>query len=806
MTDSVFPMEAPPWPPTFSDHFLDEARVLLERHPILIIVGPPGSDSHRLASAIARNGPGPHRTRHLARHGEHEDAFYVIRQIVRDLVAAPDDHPDQIVARAGAALSDQHTDPPTVVLLEVDLCDEMSLEVIARLAENGALKVVATLSPRAINDVPRLAAGAQRIDLQPLGTDTIRNLLRARFRCDPHPTTVEFLRARSEGAYGVLRELADAAFESRALTIVEGVLVMDEAADDEEGLTAHTMSTRAIAQVDDTGEIADLVDVAALVGHLDLAEVQACFASSTVEAALGHGALHQVGDAMTFASRAESTLIRSTLAVDRRQTLFDAYSPCFPHSVLRPQSAACSADWWRSVRQPLPLDLACAAARQANLQGQYRRTLAFTDPVRTETGVVAAPLERAYALIELGERQALNELFTMIDPADLSEEELLLYSKWSIQLLSADVRARLPRDVNPPSADADTKRRRLATLELAGLFERSFHEADETLARRARSLAFSCDLSPINRAEAFVVLSAVQRHSGLLEQAVESAQTALDLLYGVPGEVSVIHCSTAREIHIMALIGSIDFAGAEQALLDYSAPSARVGGSARLSYTLWGLLEMFRGDTTQALANLRLSVDAVRDHDPHRVRGWGEALMAQILVQNDRETEARELLERSSTHIAAGRFQLDLERRISQACAHDSLGEPDEALDILAPVIADARAHGLRLAEIDAAVLSVQIGGPGYLPDLLQAVDTTTELTGTAAVWRRFAHASCSDDFETLEELATELHAKHAVVFAAEVAQYALDIASRADDISPAVRPRLEKLANPMSHRSAGRT
>lgn len=796
---------AGPWPAPFSAAFISQARQLLERRSVLVIVGPLGGSRNRLAADVAGVPEGPVWTRHVARLGEDDLRFFAVQQLLTGLHL---DHTDTVHTAEAAArqiLRGLVEVAPVLIIANADLCDPESIEVLIRLAAAGAIRLIATLTPETVSEQQRLLSVAEVIDIPPLDRPTISELLRLRFGAAPHPTVVELLVERTEGSYGVIREVSDAAFDSGMIVPVEGVLVVNPAgsaatADRLAGLWAPPV----VERLGGGDAVSDVIHLTALLGELDLEEARRHLDHDTIDGALRHGTLRTLGAGLAFTSRAESTFVQRTMPRERQIELFDRFAGVLTSSLERPGVALHAADWWRTAGRLLPVELAGRAAREANLSGRHRRTLVYTHPDHNESGIVVEPIERAFALVELGDTTALSEMFASLEPSELTEDELLPYLRWTARLASGPVRARLV-DQAIAATDPEEARRRAAVNTLAGLLERAFFEGGDELTHQLRTLTFSGRLSPHNQAAAFTALSLVQRHSGHPVQAVESAEFALQILLQCPETVSAFHLDVTRECQILALISAVDLAGAEQAIQAYSSGIFGHAGSGRMTTALRGLLELFRGDVQQALVNARLCLAGLRRHDPHQIRGWVEGMLAQILVQVERPDEAREMLEISTSH-PADRVQHDLERRITQACAHDALAEPEEALVILAGVMDEARERGLRLSEIDAAVLSVQIGGPPHLPMLLQAVDGLVDPSGTPAIWQRFAWAARDYDIPALAKLADDLHERGAHLFAAEVAQYVLDMARRKTDLDADTRSHLQQLADPMSHRHVDRT
>lgn len=770
--------------------------MLLDRRPVLLLVGQPGSSRSRLADAVA--GPGPRPAHHVCRHGDSRTPWLAVESLLPGLVLSPETDERAAEEAVRAAVTQLPGGRPTVVLANAHFCDPESLMALTRVAATGELRVIATLTPDTVVRQPHLLSLAEVLELLPLDEPTIAALLQARFGATPHRALVSLLRQRIGGSYAELRTLCDAGHAAGMLVLLEGVLVINpHYTDDMANQIMRRWDPAVGERLGSDPGMTELLHLTALLGELDLAEARHHLDGNAIDLAVAEGTLRAADDALTFTSSAVGTQVRLTMPTPQQRELFDRWSGLLSASLERPRVALLAAEWWLTVGQLLPLPLANRAARQANLSGRHHRALVLTDPASNEKGVLAAPLERAFALHELGEADELDAMFATCDPQQLTEDELLPYLRWVARLSTATTRDPLVTHALLAD-DAAEARRRSAVNTLATLLERGKVEAGDELTSQLRALTFSAQLSPRNRAVAFAALSSVQRQSGQPDRAVESAEFALRLLVEDPEELSAFHLDPAREHHIVALLDALDLEGVERAIDEYS--SGDLGGSGRMTSALRCAVELQQGRVQEALVDARLCLAALPPRDPHHIRGAIEAILAQILVQCGRPAEAREMLEQSATHPAA-LLQRDLERRIAQATVLDGLAEPEEALTLLATVAEEARSHRLRPAEIDACVLSVQISGPPHLQRLLEAVEGLDETGGTPAVWQTFARAADSYDIPALVSLAQRLEHRGARLLAAEVAQYVLDMARRASDLDPVTRTRLQRLADPVSHR-----
>ena len=768
MTETTTTEPDAPWPAPFSDAFLRRARELLLRRPALVIIGPLGGSRNRLASDIAEAPDGPVWSRHVARHGEQGEAFFAIRQLFHGVHVSPDEDLSGVETLLRATMRAADDPVPTVVLANGELCDWQSIAVLARLAGSGDLHVIATFTPGTLLRHQQLMAIGEILEIPPLDASTVSELLRLRYGAVPHPTVVDLLLERTEGSYGVLREVCDAAFRSGALARRDGVLVLDaETAEQGRELAGRLVPHASTGLLQDPA-LVDLAQLTALLGRLEVRDVHDHVGARTLETALLHGALTVVDDGVRYASRAESSLILHSIPEGRHRELFDRYAHLLTRSVAQSGVAVAAADWWRAAQQLLPVDLAARAAREANLTGRFRRAVVYSDPDHNEKGEAVAFLERTYALRELGDLDDLDTTCAAADPADLTEDELLPYLRWLAHRAPSERRSALvARAV--AADDPYEARRRSAVLTLHQLLERIFDEAGDELAGRLRVLAFSTHLSPADRAIAFAALSLVQRQSGRVAASLDTARYALRLLFDDPATISASRLHFVQEIHVRALTASLDLPAAAAAVSEYSRGIFDRPGSGRMTAALRCAVEMMRGDVGQALADARQCIASLQRHDPHHIRGWCEAMLAQLLAQVDQPEEARDLLDVSRRH-AADRVQHELQRRIAIAGAHDSLAEPEEALLVLADVADEAHDRRLWLIEVEAAALAVQIGGPPHLPHLLDAVQGHADLIGVPQVWQRFAIGVKAYDIDDLAELAEHLGRQEARLYAAEIA------------------------------------
>ena len=799
--DPVVDAPGHPWPPAFSTTFVDQARALLDLHPVLLIVGPVGGNRNRLAAQIAEIPSGPSKNRHVARFGEKCLPYFAVAQLFRDVQPATDTPVDAVETAVREALGTVET-PPRIVLANTDLVDPESLDVLLRVAGAGSIRLIATLTPEAAADQEQLLAEGTLVEIPPLDRATIAELLRVRFGAAPHPTVVELLLERSGGSYAVVQDLADASFASAAIVIVEGVLALNPIRQKaSSGRLTSLLEPRTAERLGGGQAITDLVHLTALLGQLDVDEARAAVGADVVDLAVRHGELTIDGAALVFALSAEAMLVQRSMPHERQIELFDRFASVLPRTIDRPGAAVLAADWWRAASRPIPVDLAARAGREANLLGHYRRALVYTDPANNDAHAAIAPVERGFALKELGDDDAFVRMFADLDPSTLSEDELYPYLR-AVNLLDlgGDRERLVARAVS--ADDPADRRRREAVRQLADMVQQAFGTGDEKLANRLRSIAFSGQLGPGNRAVAFAALAAVLHHSARPAQAVEAAEFALGTLIAERESVSAFHLDTARELHIMALVSALDVAGAERALTAYSSGIFASAGSGRITTALQAYVAMVRGDMSEALASAHLCLSGLGTRDPNQIRGWVEAMAAESLVHLGRTDEAREMLAAARRHPSR-LPQTDLARRTNIASAYDALAEPEEALEILAGVVDEARRRNLRQAQIDAAAASVLIGGPPQLSVLLDAVDDLVDPSGTPLFWQAFARAAREYDIPAIVELADQLDGLGARLFAAGVAQFVLDMARRATDLELDTRQRLSVLAD-LTVRQAG--
>ncbi|MET0447056.1 MAG: hypothetical protein ABW004_01565 [Aeromicrobium sp.] len=785
-----------PWPAPFSPAFIEQARTLLELRHVLVIVAPVGASRQQLASDIAEAPEGPVWFRHVARFGEKGRRYFALQQFFPHLRIGPDDGPDDVGAAVRTALTDIEHERPRLVLVNANLCDPESVELLVRFASAGLVRLIAILTPETVDGQEVLLSAAEVIDIPPLDASRVGELLEARFGVRVHPLLVDLMMTRTGGSYSAVRDIADASFAAGLFVTVENVMTTSPDAPAGDSFQSW-LAPRSIERNGGGEQVTDLIELTALLGRLDLDDAEECVPPAVIELAIAHGTFTVDRNQLVFAWAAEEVLVVRGLPAERHRELFDKYAAHVSRSLVLPSVAVRAADWWMTVGRPLPVDLAVRAAREANFMGRHRRAVLYTDPTVNEEKAAIALTERAYALAELGDDAALEELMGGIDPATLTEDELLVYLRWAPRSSDgADRDALVERAV--AATDPVERRRRAAVRTLADLLERTFDTASDEIVNRLRSLAFSSQLSPCNRATAFAVLSAVLRQAARPAQALGAAEFALRILADEHETASAFHLDMAHELHVLALISSADLDGADHAARAYSSGVFAHPGSGRMTMALQVLIGMIQGDVQGSLASARLCLAGLRPHDPHQIRGWVEAMLAQILVQCDREPEAHEFLTAAERH-PSGRRQIDLARRMTVATVRDGMAEPEEALRILADVADEAQAHGLRMALIDASVLSAHIGGPPHLPGLLEVVDDLVDPSGTPLIWQSFAHAVHRYDLVAMTEMAEQLSVRGMRLYAGQVAQYVLDMARRATDLDPDTRVRLHALTDPVA-------
>jgi hypothetical protein len=241
-------------------------------------------------------------------------------------------------------------------------------------------------------------------------------------------------------------------------------------------------------------------------------------------------------------------------------------------------------------------------------------------------------------------------------------------------------------------------------------------------------------------------------------------------------------------------VAALDLAGAQHALDEYSSGPFGTGGG-RLTLALQARVGLQSGRVDDALASALQFLNDLGPNDPRQLRGWVEAMAAECLVHLDRAPEARAALAAAARHPSL-MPETDLARRITMAGAHDALAEPEVALEILNDAFEEASSRGLLQAGIEAAGAGVLIGGPPQLARLLGVVDDLVEPAGRPQVWQRFARAAHAYDIDAIVQIAIELEAKDAVLMAAGVAQFVLDMARRATDLDHRTRAHLTGLAD----------
>lgn len=790
-----------PWPPAFSEAYLDKARALLRDTDHVMIVGRLGSNRGALAAALAGPSAPTAWGRDSQLFGETAKRYAALNQLLPNLRARPGDALEDVKNRAERILA-RTFGRPTVCLREADLCDQESVEVLTRLVEAQHIALVSTVGPAAAATHP-FARTAARLDLPPLDDETISHLLGARFGAVPHPTTVAMLAARSQGAYAVLKELADAGFATGQIKAIAGSLVTDVAVpvtDVNEAAEAST--TRWAPRFASDHPARDLMDVAALAMRLDLDETREVFGEDALAAALSVGALRTSDTGIMFSARIEAMMVRRDLTTARRTELHDRYADRLPRTSRLASTAPQIAEWTLSVgRSPSP-ELAARAATQTNREGRYHVTLQFVASIPRVDRPSRLLIEQCHALSESGDAVTLLELLPSIDTAALDDDDLLPYLRWASRYLPHSVLSDVMRTVGAGTDAADVGR--VAVLTLSGLHGETYRTGSQEHRHALRALAMSGNLSTVTQAVAQSAIATSLRQASRVDQAIDVAAAAVDVLL-TTDDVAACIVEAALENQIMCHISAADLDGARDALLTYSQPGVEFGNVGRIGTALWGLHAFFSGDISSAMAHAQLCLARTPASDPHRMRGWMEAMAAQILTQVGDIDGVYDLLAASHRHERNPRRVHDLERRIAQACVHDAIGDPERALDLLQSVVDESHEHDLTLLEVDAAVLIVQIGGPIHLDQLLRAVETVDETCGTSWIWQRFAWAVRDNAMRDLVGLAEQLDADGLALYAAEVSQFTLDIARRAADMTPDQRARLVAIADPMQHRHVTR-
>jgi hypothetical protein len=771
-----------PWPPAFAETFVARTRARLDEQGVLVVVGPAEGSRDTLAAAVAGlvDRPSPHR--HVARPGETHLSHFVLDQLWRGDRLPVGADSGTLEARVREQLAGRPS-TPRIVLVDAELGDAGSLEVLVRLAETGAVRLVATTSDASLPALARLREVGAVVAVAPLDADEVADRLAARFDAVPDPSVVEHVLERTGGSYELVRRVVDATVASGLVDVRGGVLAGTRPLDD----------PAAAAPDADPALMADLLDVTALVGRLDPDECDELFGGPALELAVRRGVLAATVHAVDFVFAVEATQVRRAVTLERQVDLFDRYHGKLTRSVARPGVAPRVADWWAATGRPLPVDLAGRATRESNLEARFRRALVHSAPGHHDGQGAIAHVERAYALVELGDTRGVPALFADVDPACLSEDELYAYLLAVQHLDDRDERDRLVRRAVTAPDPAD-QRRRDAVRTLADLVHQTFAGSGDRVATRLRALTFSGQLSPGNRAVTFTALSAALRGSARPTQAVQAAEFALESIVTGDEPVRAFHLDPTREVLIAALVSALDLDGALVAVEAYVAGPFGTGGG-RLGPVMQVYVQMQRGAIQDALDHARVYLDDHGSHDPHRIRGWVEAMAAECLVHLDRPDEAVVLLDAARRHPSPTP-ETDLARRIAMAAAHDALAEPEDALEILDGVIAEATTRELVQVRIEAAAAGVLVGGPPQLARLLDAVEPLVDPTGRADAWQRFARGVRAYEIPAIVELAIDLEARHARLMASGIAQFVLDMARRATDLDDATRAYLATLAD----------
>jgi tetratricopeptide (TPR) repeat protein len=769
-----------PWPPLFSSDFVEQTRSRLHRGRVLVITGTPTGALDRLAADVAGMVDRPSPNRHVARPGDGARPYFAVAQLWFGEHPAVDDDLDGVEHLIRQRL-DQRDRPASVVLVGAEQCDTPSIEVLLRLAESDDLRLVTTVAPDAHATLERLRQVGDVVEVGPLDADAIAERLQQRFGVQPEPAVTELVLNRSGGSYELLQGFVDNSVASGLIVVRDDTLSLDD------GVPMPDPDE----QPDDSR--ADVLDVTALLGCVDVDEARASFGCAAVEHALARGVLSESDGGLRFVFGVEGAAIRRSMNGDRQRALHDRYSTSLARTVGLAGVAPRAADWWLAAGHLLPVDLAARAAREANLETRFRRALVYTDPAINQEHRAITPVERGYALLELGDSGDFHQMFVGVDPDELTEDELFAYIRAAQVLEDEDDREQLVRQAIAHD-DPAVRRRREAIRTLAELVHQTFTRGGDRVASRLRALAFSGQLSSGNRAVTFTSLSAALFSAGRPVQAVESSEFALRSLLDSGEPISAFHLDGTREMLIAAHVAALDLDGAERALEAYSTGPFGTGGG-RLSLALQARVWMQHGRVDDALTSALQFLNDTGPNDPRQLRGWVEAMAAECLVHLGRTPEARAALSAADQHPSV-MPETDLARRTTMAGAHDAMAEPEVALEILNDAFEEASSRGLLQSAIEAAGAGVLIGGPPQLARLLGVVDDLVDPAGRPLVWQRFARAAHAYDIDSIVQIAIELETKEAYLMAAGVAQFVLDMARRATDLDHQTRAHLAELAD----------
>lgn len=788
------------WPPAFSETFLEQAAQLLTEHAVVLVVGSVGTNRHELVDLLTRSGPSqwpePLVTSH--EYGTLE-RFFSGTSFPADLT------PAQAAAQLEEHLVADTTplsEVPVFVVPDADLCDEQSVAVLVDLAERGFIRLVATVGP---GGPERRDYGQRpaRIDLAPLDSDTVSALLAARFRARPHPTVVSMIEARSLGAYGVLRDVAELASTSGELLVESGVLVIGPGAGDNGGTGPGFDDFAALRVLEEGHPALDVLRLVGLIPRIALADAEEIFTREELQAAEIAQVVNRDAEVLVVATPFEGLSISTHMSLDERRDLWDRVSPHLQRTAQDPTAALPMAQWVLSMGQTLDPELATRAISQANREVRYHVAIALAhavDPEAVSTSRIL--MEQIYARHNAGDVHGAKALMQSTDPATVADDDLLefLYScattldESHIASLTQQLLAELEGECTPS---------RRATIELAASFNDMFEASGDAAERRVRALLLAGHLSPANQAMTNALLGVMARHQGRAAQAVEFGRASRDLLD--PIDAASYHRDFAYESLIWSHVADGNALAAADVLREYGAPGAAYGNFGRLGTAIWGVLEYGRGDLASGLACAESFLGRIPASDPTGIRGWAEAMTAQVLLQAGRPDRGEELLEASTAHGAIHRATHDLERNLAQAGAYDLLCDPERALTLLERTYSEALQRGLSGYAIEAAALCVQIDGPHRLTMLQDVTRGRDDLTGRFAWWKKFGDLMAANDMRGLVAFVDELRSARAAVFAAEVAQFTLDVARRASDMTPSERTHLTAIAQPMHHRHVSR-
>ncbi|MFF2823100.1 LuxR C-terminal-related transcriptional regulator [Arthrobacter koreensis] len=300
------------------------------------------------------------------------------------------------------------------VILAVDNAeelDEFSAMVLSQMVANRSAHMFAAF--RDFSAAPAEFMGLwregllARLDLEPLLPPECSHLLESELRGPVSRAAAEELTGISGGNPSLLLAAAEDYRESGRIRSWDGVWVLDRARECAFPRLASTMGTKLAGLLDGQRE---LLDVLALAGALPLSQVLERVDSRQVDALQEAGLLqleHRTVPALSLVVPGLGMVLRGRIDPGRRRELLEKLPP--DPVVSCPVHAA---RWLLSSGAKVPAELALAAARAANAEGDPLSAAAFIAADPNHLSSPAAVLELARAVLAGGDAAGTSDVVT----------------------------------------------------------------------------------------------------------------------------------------------------------------------------------------------------------------------------------------------------------------------------------------------------------------------------------------------------------------------------------------------------------